>query len=175
MEEYEEQSRRTRTKHAFTSWHAFHGAIKLKSASSILANEDLLPSPPERQTWTVWNFFAYWYAPSSSLSPMYILLKKYKRWSESWAVSTWSLGSSLIALGATVRDALLVILFANLLSAVVIVLNGRAASRYHVGYPVLARTTFGIWGSYFFVVLRAILGVIWGECFPPFSGLGMID
>ena len=85
------------------------------------------------------------------------------RWSESWAVSTWSLGSSLIALGATVRDALLVILFANLLSAVVIVLNGRAASRYHVGYPVMARTTFGIWGSYFFVVLRAILGVIWGE------------
>lgn len=56
-----------------------------------------------------------------------------------------------------------------------IVLNGRAASRYHVGYPVLARTTFGIWGSYFFVVLRAILGVIWGESFPPFSGLGMID
>jgi Permease for cytosine/purines, uracil, thiamine, allantoin len=85
------------------------------------------------------------------------------RWSESWAVSTWSLGSSLIALGATVRDALLVILFANMLSAVVIVLNGRAASRYHVGYPVLARATFGIYGSYFFVVLRAILGVIWGE------------
>ncbi|PCG93170.1 Permease, cytosine/purines, uracil, thiamine, allantoin [Penicillium occitanis (nom. inval.)] len=147
MEEYE-HSRWTRTKHAFSSWHAFHDTIKLKSASSILANEDLLPSPPERQTWTVWNFFAYW-------------------WSESWAVSTWSLGSSLIALGATVRDALLVILFANLLSAVVIVLNGRAASRYHVGYPVLARTTFGIWGSYFFVVLRAILGVIWGES-PPF-------
>lgn len=92
------------------------------------------------------------------------------RWSESWAVSTWSLGSSLIALGATVRDALLVILFANLLSAVVIVLNGRAASRYHVGYPVLARTTFGIWGSYFFVVLRAILGVIWGE-----SPLSLLD
>lgn len=96
------------------------------------------------------------------------------RWSESWAVSTWSLGSSLIALGATVRDALLVILFANLLSAVVIVLNGRAASRYHVGYPVLARTTFGIWGSYFFVVLRAILGVIWGE-YPFFSARWVRD
>ncbi|OKL63541.1 hypothetical protein UA08_02038 [Talaromyces atroroseus] len=137
-------SRWVSMKHAFTSWHAFHDSMRLQSASSMLANEDLLPSPPERQTWTVWNFFAYW-------------------WSESWAVSTWSLGSSLIALGATVRDALLVVLFANILSAVVIVLNGRAASRYHIGYPVLARVTFGIYGSYFFVVLRAILGVIWAS------------
>ncbi|EED14067.1 allantoin permease, putative [Talaromyces stipitatus ATCC 10500] len=151
MEDHDQPSRWTRTKHAFSSWHSFHNAIKLKTASSMLTNEDLLPSPPERQTWTVWNFFAYW-------------------WSESWAVSTWSLGSSLIALGATVRDALLVIIFANLLSAVVIVLNGRAASRYHVGYPVLARTTFGIWGSYFFVVLRAILGVVWGGVQMFFEG-----
>ncbi|CRG83558.1 Allantoin permease [Talaromyces islandicus] len=140
-----------RTKHAFSSWSAFHDAIRLKSASSMLANEDLLPSPPERQTWTVWNFFAYW-------------------WSESWAVSTWSLGSSLIALGASVRDALLVIMFANVLSSVVIVLNGRAAARYHVGYPVLARVTFGIFGSYFFVVLRAILGIIWGGVQLYFEG-----
>lgn len=53
-------SRWARTKHALTSWSAFHDALRLKSASSMLANEDLLPSPPERQTWTVWNFFAYW-------------------------------------------------------------------------------------------------------------------
>lgn len=42
------------------SWTRLHDRIRLKSASSMLANEDLLPSPPERQTWTVWNFFAYW-------------------------------------------------------------------------------------------------------------------
>ncbi|RDW75296.1 hypothetical protein BP6252_06438 [Coleophoma cylindrospora] len=129
-------------KHAFTSFHAFHEAIVLKSSTSILVNEDLLPSPPEKQTWTTWNFFAYW-------------------WSESWAVSTWSIGSSMIALGATIRDAMLVVVFANILSAVVICLNGRAASRYHVGYPVLSRVMFGVFGSYFVVILRAILGIIW--------------
>lgn len=85
------------------------------------------------------------------------------RWSESWAVSTWSVGSAFIALGASVRDALLVVFFADILSAAVIVLNGRAAARYHVGYPVLARVSFGIYGSYFFVVLRALLGIIWGK------------
>lgn len=67
----------------------------------------------------------------------------------------------MIALGATIRDAMLVVVFANILSAVVICLNGRAAARYHVGYPVLSRVTFGIYGSYFVVVLRAILGIIW--------------
>ncbi|KKA18881.1 Allantoin permease [Rasamsonia emersonii CBS 393.64] len=144
-------SRWARCKHALTSWHAFHDAVRLKSASSILVNEDLLPSPPERQTWTAWNFFAYW-------------------WSKSWAVSTWSVGSSLIALGASVRDALLVVLFANFLSAVVIVLNGRAAALYHVGYPVLARVSFGIYGSYFFVILRALLGIIWGGVQLYFEG-----
>jgi nucleobase:cation symporter-1, NCS1 family len=67
----------------------------------------------------------------------------------------------MIALGATIRDAMLVVVFANILSAVVISLNGRAAARYHVGYPVLSRVTFGIYGSYFVIILRAILGIIW--------------
>jgi NCS1 family nucleobase:cation symporter-1 len=153
----------TRTQRVFTSWHAFHNAIRLKSSSSILINEDLLPSPPERQTWTVWNFFAYWWALHRCLHRKMIMVHATNRWSESWAVSTWSVGSALIALGASIRDALLIVLFANVLSSAVIVLNGRAASRYHTGYPVLARVTFGIYGSYFFVVLRALLGIIWGE------------
>jgi nucleobase:cation symporter-1, NCS1 family len=67
----------------------------------------------------------------------------------------------MIALGSTIRDAMLVVVFANILSSVVICLNGRAAVRYHVGYPVLSRVTFGIYGSYFVVILRAILGIIW--------------
>ena len=68
----------------------------------------------------------------------------------------------MIALGARIQDALLVVFFANLLSAAVIVLNGPAAAGYHVGYPVLSRISFGIYGQYFVVVLRSILGIIWG-------------
>ncbi|KAL2009205.1 hypothetical protein VTN00DRAFT_7399 [Thermoascus crustaceus] len=132
----------TRFKSIFTSGHVLHTAIKLES-SSALVNEDLLPSPSERRTWTAWDFFSYW-------------------WSESWAIATWSIGSSLIALGATIRDALLVVLFANVLSSVVIVLNGRAAATYHIGYPVLSRVSFGIYGQFFVVILRALLSIIWG-------------
>ncbi|KAL1960686.1 hypothetical protein VTO42DRAFT_6516 [Malbranchea cinnamomea] len=144
------QSRWARFRHAFSSFHAFHEAIKLENGSS-LSNEDLWPSPPERRTWRAFDFFAYW-------------------WSESWAVATWSVGSSMITLGATVRDAILIVLFANLVSAVVIVLNGRAAACYHIGYPVLSRTSFGINGTYFVVILRALLGIIWGGVQLYFEG-----
>ncbi|KAL2219086.1 permease for cytosine/purines, uracil, thiamine, allantoin-domain-containing protein [Thermoascus aurantiacus ATCC 26904] len=68
----------------------------------------------------------------------------------------------LITLGATIRDALLVVLFANVLSSAVIILNGRAAATYHIGYPVLSRVPFGIYGQYFVAVLRALLSIIWG-------------
>ena len=144
-------SRWQRLRGAFSSPSAFHQALILKSSTSILTNEDLAPTPPIRQRWTVWSFFAYW-------------------WSVSWNVSTWSVGAAIITLGATVRDALLVVLFANLLSACVIVLNGRAAARYHIGYPVLSRSSFGIYGQYFVVILRSILGVIWGGVQLYFMG-----
>lgn len=144
-------SRLQRFGHAFTSPTAFKQAIALSSSKSILINEDLAPSPPSRRTWTTWSFFAYW-------------------WSESWCVSTWAVGSSFIALGATLRDALLVVFFANVLSAFIIVANGRAASRYHIGYPVLARVSFGIYGQYFVVVLRSIFGIIWAAINMYFTG-----
>ncbi|CAI6101100.1 unnamed protein product, partial [Clonostachys chloroleuca] len=145
------KTRLQKFKHAFSSPRAFHEAILLKSSSSMLINEDLSPSPPNRQTWNTLSFFAYW-------------------WSESWNVSTWSIGASLITVGASVRDALLVVFFANLLSAAVMVLNGYASSRYHIGYPVLSRSSFGIYGHYFVVVLRSILGIIWGGVQLYFEG-----
>jgi NCS1 family nucleobase:cation symporter-1 len=37
--------------------------------------------------------------------------------------------------------------------------NSRAASRYHIGFPIVARSVFGMWGSYYFVGARAILAV----------------
>lgn len=68
----------------------------------------------------------------------------------------------MIAIGLSVRDAILIVFFANLLSAILIAYNGRAASMYHIGFPALARSPFGTFGSYFFIVLRSILGIIWG-------------
>ncbi|RDW61964.1 hypothetical protein BP6252_11397 [Coleophoma cylindrospora] len=123
---------------------AYTDAIALPSAASPLINEELLPSPEERWTWSTWDYFAYW-------------------WSESWSVSSWSTGSAMVSVGASLRDAILINMTANVLASVVIILNGRAASKYHVGYPILTRFTFGIYGQYIIVCLRLVLSIIWDQ------------
>jgi hypothetical protein len=50
---------------------------------------------------------------------------------------------------------------ANLLSSTVALALGRLGARYHVGYPVLARSVFGMYGQFFFVWIRAVVAIIW--------------
>lgn len=40
-----------------------------------------------------------------------------------------------------------------------VVANGRMASRYHIGFPVCARASWGMWGSYMAVTMRFVLSV----------------
>ncbi|CAN6595244.1 allantoin permease [Trichomonascus vanleenenianus] len=140
-----------RTKHTFSSWHNFHQAIVIKDHQGSLSNRDLLPTPPERQTWNWFSFFCYWF-------------------SEAWAIATWSIGSTMIAAGMTVAESILTVFFGNLIISIALVFNSRAAAKYHLGYPVLARSVFGIYAHYFFIVLRAILGIIWGGVQLYFEG-----
>lgn len=41
------------------------------------------------------------------------------------------------------------------------VLNGTIGARLHVGFPVLNRSSFGFWFSYFSVVSRVVLSMFW--------------
>lgn len=77
----------------------------------------------------------------------------------------------MVASGLTVAESIILIFFSNATISMACVLNSRAASVYHVGYPVLSRATFGVYAHYFFVVLRAILGIIWGGVQLYFEGV----
>lgn len=39
-------------------------------------------------------------------------------------------------------------------------LNGRAGTKHHLGYGTLARAAFGLWGSYFVVMLNVFQSFI---------------
>lgn len=41
------------------------------------------------------------------------------------------------------------------------VANSRSASVYHIGYPIVGRSVFGMWGAFYFVGVRALLAIIW--------------
>ncbi|KAI6878748.1 hypothetical protein KC360_g3607 [Hortaea werneckii] len=50
---------------------------------------------------------------------------------------------------------------ANLISSSVALAIGRPGAKYHIGYPVLARSAFGMYGHFFFVWVRAVVAIIW--------------
>lgn len=132
-----------KVKWAFSSTENFHKAIQIRGSTHTLQNIDLLPTRVDRRVWGIVSFFCYWF-------------------SESWAIATWSYGSTMVIAGMTIWESILVVFFSNVIIAAACVFNSRAATSYHLGYPVLARASFGIYAHYFFVILRAILGIIWG-------------
>ena len=51
--------------------------------------------------------------------------------------------------------------FASSLAAVFCTLNSTSGAYYHIGYPAIARIAFGMNGSYFAVLNRILLSVVW--------------
>ncbi|KAI0749670.1 NCS1 nucleoside transporter family [Daedaleopsis nitida] len=106
------------------------------------SNKDMDPVPPKGRTWTTWNYVAYWLSDATN-------------------VAAWELASSMLAIGLSWRQALPAIAVGHIIISVVMVLNGTIGARLHVPFPVLNRSSFGFWFSYFSVVSRVVLAMFW--------------
>ncbi|WVQ63909.1 uncharacterized protein L199_002065 [Kwoniella botswanensis] len=115
------------------------------------SNVDLAPSPPQDRKWTQWTFLAFWVAHAAG-------------------AGSWTAGSSLINVGLAPRDAYIAIATSHILITILIVLNGRGPARYHIGFPVFARTSYGMWGSYMAIMMRAIVCIIWNGTNSYYGG-----
>ena len=134
----------------FTSWQAFQEWVQVpdtaldqhghKRAGPTWSNEDLDPTPPEKRTWRWWNYVIFY-----------------------WGLSfgNWTLGATMIGIGLNWWQAILTIFLSQTISSIAMFFNSRCASIYHIGYPVVGRSVFGMWGSYYFVLARAALAIIW--------------
>ena len=117
------------------------------------------PVPPSKRTWTTLNYVAYWI-------------------SDAMNAAVWELASSMLAIGLSWcvsddyllcvllksydrRQALPAIAVGHIIIAVVMVLNGTTGARLHVAFPVLNRSSFGFWFSYFSVISRVVLSMFW--------------
>lgn len=69
--------------------------------------------------------------------------------------------SSMLAVGLSWRQALPAIAVGHIIIAVVMVCNGTVGARLHVSFPVLNRSSFGFWFSYFSVISRVVLSMFW--------------
>lgn len=104
------------------------------------SNEDLDPTPPEKRTWRWWNYAIFY-----------------------WGLSfgNWTLGSTMVGIGLNWWQSILTIFLSQLISSIAMFFNSRCASVYHIGYPIVGRSVFGMWSAYYFVGVRAALAVIW--------------
>ncbi|KAJ3817700.1 permease for cytosine/purines, uracil, thiamine, allantoin-domain-containing protein [Lentinula raphanica] len=114
-----------------------------KSYSQMfLTNEDLLPVPREKQTWKHRNFIAFWIA-------------------DSFNVNTWMIASSMIQAGLSWWQAWICVWIGYGVVAPFIVLNARPGAIFHITFPVVARTSFGLYGSLWCTFNRGAMACVW--------------
>ncbi|KAK3078342.1 hypothetical protein LTS18_007764, partial [Coniosporium uncinatum] len=125
----------------------------LSNTQLFLTNHDLKPVEPERRQWGAWNYVGFWI-------------------SDSFNINTWMISASMIEQGLSWWQSWLCVWIGYSIAACFICATGRIGATYHIGFPVIARSSFGIWGSLWPVFNRAAMACIWygvqswigGEC-----------
>ncbi|KAH8986615.1 NCS1 nucleoside transporter family [Lactarius akahatsu] len=112
------------------------------ASNNAWSNKDMDPVPPHLQTWTTLSYITFWISCAAN-------------------VTVWELASSMIAIGLSWRGALLAVSLGHLIIAIIIVLNGTIGVRLRVPFPVINRSSFGFWLSYFSVISLIILSMFW--------------
>ncbi|KAF8870175.1 permease for cytosine/purines, uracil, thiamine, allantoin-domain-containing protein [Infundibulicybe gibba] len=119
----------------------------------FLSNDDLSPVPPAKRTWSALNFMTFWIA-------------------DSFNVNTWMIASSMVQLGLSWWQAWICVWLGYGVVAPFIVLNARPGAIFHITFPVVARTSFGVYGSLWCTFNRGAMACVWygvqasigGEC-----------
>ncbi len=117
-------------------------ASGLESPDPRLANADLLPVPPERRTWNQWHIAALWVGMAV-------------------CIPTYTLASGLVDQGWTWQAAVGAVVLGNIVVLIPIALNSHAGTKYGIPFPVLARSSFGVFGANVPAVLRALVACGW--------------
>ncbi|KAK4096818.1 hypothetical protein N658DRAFT_479998 [Parathielavia hyrcaniae] len=106
------------------------------------SNKDLDPVPPEKRTWGGGDYWAYWV--SDMLAPPLA-----------------STVSSVMSLGFTARETIPIVFSGFLICSVVVTLTGKMGATYSISYPVIVRSSFGMYGSLPAICIRAFVALMW--------------
>jgi nucleobase:cation symporter-1, NCS1 family len=120
---------------------------------SPLYNEDIAPTKIAQRTWHKGNVAALWVGMAI-------------------CVPTYTLGGVLTAyFGLSVTEALFTILIANIIVLIPLTLNAFAGTKYGIPFPVLLRSSFGLYGSNVPALIRAFVACGWFGIQTLFGGL----
>jgi len=107
-----------------------------------LANADLAPTRVSERTWSTYHMAALWVGLSV-------------------CIPTYMLAAGLVGSGMSWSQALVTIMLGNLIVCVPMVLIAHAGTRFGIPFPVLARASFGVFGSNVPALLRAVVACGW--------------
>ena len=114
----------------------------LTNKQLFLTNHDLKPVEPERRLWKARNFVTFWIA-------------------DSFNINTWMIAGSSLTEGISWWQAWICVWVGYSIAGFFIVLTGRIGATYHISFPVVNRASFGIWGSLWPVLNRAVMACVW--------------
>lgn len=125
-----------------------------------LDNDDLRPVPPNQRTYDWLAYFWFWLSANATPATFYGVNAAMAAGLSVWEALACQLGgqsqsSRLLATRKRLLRAHTVMI------AIVFCFNGRPGAVYHIPYPVIARTCFGIWGSYWPIVNRVVMTLVW--------------
>ncbi|GAA5821030.1 hypothetical protein JCM11251_001930 [Rhodosporidiobolus azoricus] len=113
-----------------------------EGASKSLDNEDLRPTPRERRTWGLMMYNLFWFTAVGNVTNM-------------------SSGSAWLAKGVSYWEGLGCSVAGYFIISFVMVFNGRPGSKWHIGFPVACRSSFGVYGALWPAVNRAAMACLW--------------
>lgn len=116
---------------------------------------DVICLPPHRRTWGHLDFLGFWNVIALS-------------------ITTWQSCSTLLSLGLNVWQSMICIILAKIIIFAVAISHGWAGAVWHIGYPVYARFTFGMLGSYLALIQRIVLCIVW-YAVQSFTGAQLIS
>ncbi|KAI9336197.1 uracil permease-like protein [Zopfochytrium polystomum] len=114
----------------------------LTNAELMLQNDDLKPVEPARRTWRAYNFVGFWI-------------------SDGFNITTWTITSGFLIAGLNWWQAWLAVWIGYIFTGVMVALGGRSGAVHHIGFPVVARSSFGIYGALWPVLNRAAMACVW--------------
>lgn len=82
---------------------------------------------------------------------------------DSFNINTWMISASMIVGGLSWWQSWLCVWIGYAISGFFVTLTGRIGATYHIGFPVVSRSSFGIWGSLWPVFNRAAMGKLDGS------------
>ncbi|CAM1501695.1 Fc.00g036790.m01.CDS01 [Cosmosporella sp. VM-42] len=107
-----------------------------------LSNHDLLPIPKENRIWGKWTYSLFWFGECAS-------------------VTSWTVAATGVKAGLSWWEAWLCVIFGHLIVAIFMTAIGRAGAVYHLGFPTIARSSFGVFGSLWPIFNRDAMTIIW--------------